>query len=308
MKVEDLELFVLIANSGSITAASSHAGMSIAAASAALKRLESQLGAELFVRTPRSLRISPAGQTFLLHCQDALAAIELGKSKLQGEKNTISGVLRISVLSDLGRNVMSDWITDFADEYRELSVYLSLSDGISDLIRDHIDVAIRYTEPKDSNMVAFHLAGIPRCVCASPEYLQNWGTPKMPQDLVDHNCIRYSSPEISLVRWEFSVDGRSEKIRVAGNLMSDDGEAVRRWALNGKGIVYKPILDVLPDLQSGRLVRVLKDYPSPPRNLWMFCPGRNQIGPAALLLKDRFRKELSELSNQIAAIDDDETL
>ncbi len=173
-------------------------------ASAALKRLESELEVRLFARSTRSLRLTPEGDAFLLHARASLRSLEEGRRLLQGGKDQIAGVLQLSAPSDFGRNLLLPWLDEFQARYPQLSLRLLLGDRVTDLYRQPVDVAIRYGAPADSSLVALPLAPDNRRVlCAAPGYLAERGEPRQPDDLREHNCLLYQLGGRVHDRWAF---------------------------------------------------------------------------------------------------------
>ncbi|MGP6219051.1 LysR family transcriptional regulator, partial [Pseudomonas paraeruginosa] len=172
LRYDDLQVFVHTSDSGSLSAAARQLDISPAVASAALKRLESELEVRLFARSTRSLRLTPEGDAFLLHARASLRSLEEGRRLLQGGKDQIAGVLQLSAPSDFGRNLLLPWLDEFQARYPRLSLRLLLGDRVADLYRQPVDVAIRYGAPADSSLVALPLAADNRRVlCAAPAYL-----------------------------------------------------------------------------------------------------------------------------------------
>lgn len=140
LRIDDLQLFVRTADSGSLSAAARGLDVSPAVASAALKRLEASLGARLFVRSTRSLRLTAEGEAYLLHARAALASLHEGAQALAGGREAISGVLQLSAPSDFGRNVLLPWLDEFQASHPQLQVRLLLGDGLTDLFRQPVDL------------------------------------------------------------------------------------------------------------------------------------------------------------------------
>lgn len=299
MNIIDLTLFVRTADSGNITRAAEQLEMSTATASAALKRLEKQLGASLFIRSTRQLRLTGEGERFLVYCRDALANLEAGKASILALNGKVRGELRIAAPSDLGRNLLLGWMDDIMELHPELSINLLLGDSIADFYFDKIDLAIRYGNQEDSSMVAFQLATIERILCASPNYIKQNGMPEKPSDLLQHQCLLFQLNSRINDVWELinvkDEQGERLKIKVASKRSANDGDVVRRWAIAGKGIAFKSRLDVTEDLRSGKLVRVLPDYHSAFIDLNLMSPTRQQISPAALVLRDILREKFLAL-------------
>lgn len=294
MNTADLVLFIRTADSGNITAAASQLGITPAAASAALKRLEKQLEVQLFIRSTRQLRITAEGERFLLYCRQALDALDEGKASLTAMRGKIAGEVRLSVSSDLGRNIVLPWLDEAMDTHPGLSLNLSVGDSLSDFYLDRVDLALRYGEPEDSSMVAFHIASVERIAFASPGYLRQAGTPQHPDALRQHNCLLYRIGSRAYDSWTFADAEGQYKVQVQGNRESNDADIVRRWAVAGKGIAYKSNLDISADLRSGAVVRLLPDYPCKPLNAWLVCPSRKQVTPATLMLRDMLREKCAE--------------
>lgn len=294
MNTADLDLFVRTADSGTITTAANQLGITPATASAALKRLEKQLEVQLFIRSTRQLRITAEGERFLLYCRQALASLEEGRASLTAMQGKIAGEVRFSVSSDLGRNLVLPWLDEALEQHPELSLSMSVGDSLSDFYMDRVDLALRYGEPEDSTMVAFHIATAERIAFASPDYLSRFGTPQHPDELRQHNCLLYRIGNRVYDSWSFTHAGEQHKVQVSGNRESNDADIVRRWALASHGIGYKSSLDISIELREGRLIRLFPGYSSTPLNAWLICPSRKQVTPATLMLRDMLREKCTE--------------
>jgi len=289
MQIQDLTLFVRVADCGSITAAATELELSPAAASAALKRLEKRLDTRLFIRSTRSLRLTDSGERYLVHCRRALSDLTLGQQAIDDVKEKISGIVSLAVPSDTGRTVLLPWLDEFLDTYPDLKLRLHISDNLSDLYHDKIDVALRLGTPKDSSLVAFKICSTTRVLCASPEYIAKRGIVESIEQLSEHNCLFFILDGRTHDQWRFSLNGREFKVRVTGNRICNDAEVTRRWAIAGKGVVYKSSLDLDDDISSGRLVPMLTDYQGESADLYLVCPGREHVTPVVLLLRDMLR-------------------
>src|SRR3984893_2884014 len=185
-RLGDMRLFVEAAALGSLSAAGRKLGLSPAAASARLLKLEKSLTARLFERTTRQLRLTNEGRLYLQHCRIALQAIDDGEAALHAGQNLVRGKVRISATSDFGRNLLCHWLDGFSRLHPEVSFSLTLSDSVSNLLLEDIDLAIRFNRPSEGNLIARRLAPNRRVLCASPEYLSRHGEPKTPADLATH--------------------------------------------------------------------------------------------------------------------------
>ncbi|HHK2785844.1 TPA: LysR family transcriptional regulator [Pseudomonas aeruginosa] len=296
LRYDDLQVFVHTSDSGSLSAAARQLEISPAVASAALKRLESELEVRLFARSTRSLRLTPEGDAFLLHARASLRSLEEGRRLLQGGKDQIAGVLQLSAPSDFGRNLLLPWLDEFQARYPQLSLRLLLGDRVTDLYRQPVDVAIRYGAPADSSLVALPLAPDNRRVlCAAPGYLAERGEPRQPDDLREHNCLLYQLGGRVHDRWAFQRGRRSLTLTVAGDRVCDDADVVRRWALAGKGLVYKSWLDVAEDVRAGRLRLLLPEWQGEATPMNLLCTHRAQLARPVTLLRAFVRERCDAL-------------
>ncbi len=285
--LQPLRLFVLTAKSGSLSAAARALEMTPAAASAALKRLEHELDAVLFVRSTRSLRPTPEGELFLVHCHQALQALEEAREAVATGRTTVRGVLQVSAPSDLGRRLLLPWLDRFQAIYPELQMRLRLSDRIADFYREPVDAALRYGAPADSSHVAFPLApSNRRILCAAPSYLAIHGAPEGIQALRDHNCLCFFVGDQVNDRWRFYREGNESSVAVRGNRASDDSDAVTQWTLAGHGIAYRSALDIVDDLESGRLMRLCADWHGESAPLNLVCADRRALSTAVRELRN----------------------
>ncbi|MBV8657447.1 MAG: LysR family transcriptional regulator [Burkholderiales bacterium] len=293
IRFDDLQVFVSAADCGSLSAAARELDLTPAVASAALKRLEKELGTLLLVRSTRSLRLTVDGERYLVHARSSLAALTAGRDVLAADKAAITGNLTVSLPSDLGRHVLLPWLDVFQTQHPALALQLRVSDRIADLYRQPVDVALRYGVPADSGLVALPLvADNRRVLCASPAYLAQHGEPATPTDLRRHNCLRLVLGDQIHSRWSFLREAETHVVTVSGRHTSDDGEVVRRWAVAGQGIAYKSRLDVLADLRAGHLLPLLPAYQTEATPLYLVCPHRLSLSPAVIRLRDFLMQQL----------------
>lgn len=300
MLLEDLQVVSKVAEFRSITAAATHLDMRTATASAAVKRVESALGIELFIRTTRHLRLSSAGERYIPQCEQALLMLKDAKQNIKNEQDIVDGELRIAVSSDLGRSLAIPWLDEFMSQHPKLSLRVSISDSNIDFYRDPVDIALRYGSPTDTNLYGFKICNVPGLLCASPEYLQQHNAPKHPNDLSQHNGLFYQMHEMVHDVWAFTKGDEHFKIKMAGDRIANDAEIVRRWCVAGHGLAVKSCLDMSTDLLAGRLVNLMPDYKPRATELWLVCPSRQSITPAMRLLRDALREKCTQILKQLA--------
>ncbi|WP_409260982.1 LysR substrate-binding domain-containing protein [Pseudomonas putida] len=289
LRLTDLELFVRSSALGSFTAAAHEADLLPGQVAAAIKRLERDLDVRLFARTTRSLRLTAEGELYLPTAQRVLDTLRQGHEQLHGSHSTLRGVVQVSAPSDIGRNLLLPWLSAFRREHPALNLRYFLSDQIADFSRDPVDIAIRYGLNQDANYIALPLAPWNRrVVVASPDYLARHGRPRTPDELQQHDCLLYLQHNRVFDKWQLG----NRTVQVRGPLVSDDADVVRRWALEGEGIVYKSWLDVSANIAAGELEVLLPDHQGEVSPLTLVCPHRKQLSPAVtqlhLWLRERF--------------------
>ncbi|NIF18818.1 LysR family transcriptional regulator [Pantoea sp. Cy-639] len=289
LRIADLELFVRASALGSFTAAAHEANLLPGQVAAAIKRLERELDVRLFARTTRSLRLTAEGELYLPTARRVLEALRQGHEDLHGGHSSLRGVLQIAAPSDMGRNLLRPWLSEFRRAHPGLSLRFFLSDQLADLHRDPVDVAIRYGRNEDANYIALPLAPWNRRVLvAAPDYLERHGRPRTPDDLQQHACLLYLQHNRVYDKWRLG----NRTVQVGGPLVSDDADVVRRWALEGEGIVYKSWLDVSANVAAGELEILLPEHPGEATPVTLVCPHRKQVTPAVtqlhLWLRERF--------------------
>ncbi|WP_095162957.1 LysR family transcriptional regulator [Pseudomonas sp. Irchel 3F5] len=274
----DLGLFVRVADEGSLSAAARSLDITPAAASLALKRLETRLQVRLFARSTRQQRLTNEGRRYLDSVRLALGALAEGEQALREQALEMGGLLQLAAPSDFGRSVLLAWLDAFKREFPRVQLQLLLNDQASDLYREPVDVALRFGVPADSDMVALPiLLDHQRVACASPEYLARHGTPATPQELAGHQCVIYQRNGRPYDLWRFARGSEVSEVRVHGEYRCDDGEVARRWALAGHGVVYKAWLDVAADVAAGRLQRLFGDWQGEHAPVYLMCPHRAQV-------------------------------
>jgi len=196
-----------------------------------------------------------------------LAEAEEIEARIKLGVENISGSIRLSAPIDLGRNQIVPLLDSFMDANREVTVDLTLSDGNLDLVGQGIDLALRYGDLADSSMKSRKLHDNRRLVCASPDYLKQNGTPLHPDGLAHHNCIVMRFGTQTFHDWSFMVDGKLRSVRVNGDRVVNDGDLVRQWCLEGRGVALKSEWDVQSEMKDGRLVSILEDFAPQPNAL-----------------------------------------
>lgn len=263
----EMAVFVKAVESGSFSAAARALGLTPSAISKLITRLEDRLGARLLNRTTRRLGLTEEGEAFYQRARPILAEIEAAEGAVSQLRAAPRGQLKINAAASFAQNWVVPLIPEFMDRYPEVSIDLTLSDSIVDLVEEGVDVAIRIAELADSSLIARRLAPGHRAICASPEYLARHGAPETPDDLARHNCLTLSLPS-SLNEWEFDGPNGRRRVRITGTFRANNAIALHRAALAGLGLMRGSRFLVGADIKAGRLVPVLSQFA---------CPGESAI-------------------------------
>ncbi|MCR5884838.1 LysR family transcriptional regulator [Rhizobacter sp. J219] len=257
-----IELFCAAAELESFTAAATQAGVTPAAVSRAVGRLEERLAVPLFVRSTRRMRLTDAGRAYHAQCRQALAQIVEAGRELAGRQVEAAGVIRISAPTTFGHAVLLPLLPAFRKRYPKVSVEVQVSNRNVDFTEERFDLAIRARTPPDSGLVARRLIDAELVVAGAPSYLRKAGKPKSLQDLAAHECIQFVLPRTGQkVAWEFRDEGRDVQVETAGHYtVTDDVLATLTLARAGAGLVQTHRFLMAQDLADGTLVEVLQRF------------------------------------------------
>ncbi|MCH9695541.1 MAG: LysR family transcriptional regulator [Gammaproteobacteria bacterium] len=256
MDIDSLALFVRAARLRNIRAAGRELGVSPATASARIAKLEQELGVRLLQRTTRSVSLTEDGEALLPHADQVLDSVSAAHAAVGSEVASPSGRLRVTAPASFGRMHMVPALPDFFERYPDLTLDLHLSDQIEDLVEGGFDVAIRDMRLPSSTLVSRKLAPDQRIICASPDYIERHGAPESLDELVSHRCVIFRGIE----KWDFIDGDKLRSIRVSGQLIVDNGEAMRDATLAGLGPSINATWSVSEHLRSGALVPVLSGF------------------------------------------------
>jgi DNA-binding transcriptional LysR family regulator len=258
MNIREMQLLVRVAETGSMTQAAGQLDLTPAAVSAAVQRIEAALGMRLFERTTRTLHPTDEGLVILEGCHDTVQRWQRALDEARGNTATLEGSVRLSAPADTTHQVVGDAVAEFCALHPGVRVVVHPTDTLQNVLQEALDVSIRYGDLDDSTLVARKLAESPRVLVASAGYLERRGHPAAPEDLAAHRQLTLqlgNTPERS---WELGQPDRKMTVPL-DSPMCGDGLLVRRWAVAGHGVAFKSLFDVIDDLETGRLVRVLPD-------------------------------------------------
>ncbi|WP_339466398.1 MULTISPECIES: LysR family transcriptional regulator [unclassified Pseudomonas] len=262
LQLGSIELFCLAAEAGSFTAAAQLAGVTPAAVSRSILRLEKRLGSRLFARTTRSIRLTEAGTKFFEQCRQALTQLVEAQQEVMGAQTTPSGRLRISLPTTYGHHRILPLLPEFRALYPEVTVDIHLGNRNIDFVSEGYDLAIRVRTQADSTLVARLLEDAKLVVVASPGYLHKAGIPQTLADLDQHECIQFELPSSGRrISWLFQENGKDREIFTAGGYCcSDDVLGGVTLARHGAGLFQTYAFIVEQQLADGSLVEILQSY------------------------------------------------
>ena len=277
-----MQSFVRVVESGSFSAVAREARATQSAVSKQVAALERALGAKLLSRTTRSLALTEDGERYFEQARRLVAEIAEAESALRHGERQLSGWLRVAASVGYGRLKLLPLVKSFLAAHPDVKIDLRLNDGFIDLVEEGIDVAVRIGELADSSLVARRIDTTQRALIASRKYLRSLPkglkAPRVPEDLLRHNCIVYSELATQNA-WTFTAGpgapvaaGTSVTIRAQGNLQTNSSEVVRASVLAGMGIGFAPIWLFGDELASGELRVLLPDWPAPPLPVHLVSP------------------------------------
>lgn len=254
-----LRIFSQAVALGSFSAVSRDMDVTPAMVSKRVANLEARLGQKLLIRNTRRLMVTEAGQLLYDHCSRALAALDQAAADISNLHDKPTGHLRITAPLMLGAARIAPRLPNFLKQHPQLTMDLNLSIDKIDLYQHRIDVAVRIADAVDPGMVAIKLAPYRRVFCASPEYLERFGTPQTPEDLISHNCLISRGVTLNS-HWPIKRGEVIDEVAVRGSLVCDSGGVLRLATLAGLGVAMTSKLIVEDDLRDGALVQILSEF------------------------------------------------
>ena len=262
MQLNALRYFVMVATTGSFAETAKHFQVSASSVSRFISGLEQEIGQQLFYRNTRSVRLTEIGEQYYVRIRDVLDALDLANTEVMGQSTHVKGLVRINTAVALGHLHIAKLVNQLQENYPELSVELILTDDFVDPVQEGIDLTIRIGSLQDSALIARKICEQNYVLCASPKYLEQYGTPQSPQEIEQHTCLVYKGVS-GTQRWYFR-QGEHEQFTVIepqGGLRSNNAEVLVSAALEGRGIVLFPtwIFDQ-HDFKTGKLIQLLPEW------------------------------------------------
>lgn len=293
MDTESLRLFVLAAEKLNISAAGRELGFAPAVASARLAKLEHALGADLLHRSTRKVSLSLEGSEFLPYAREMLAQEDAGRAALGQGQAKPTGTLRFTAPSTFAQLYIAPILPKFLRQYPDVTLDLRLSDSRFDLIEGSYDLAIRNSALEDTSLKGRKLANDQRVLCASPDYLGANGTPRVPDELLDHDLIAFKDQGPRPLTGPDGPSGQFDPRASRCQLIFDDGLSQKLATLAGAGISMNSLWSVRRELSDGSLVRVLPEHQvSDASVLWLVYPKANVLSAKVRVFMDFLLDEI----------------
>ena len=250
--------FVKVAESGGFSAAARTLGMSPSMVTAHVQSLEERLGVRLLNRSTRRVSLTEVGQAYYERCLQILADVEDADQIAQALQSTPRGTLRLNTSIAIPP-LLAPVIAEFVALYPDVSINLTMTDRMIDLVEEGFDLAVRNMSVPDSSLVVRRVATYRFVVAGAPSYLAARGTPKQPADLAHHNCLVYSHSAWGN-EWRFAAPNGEQSVTVRGNLQANSDNALRLAAVHGQGLALAPSFLLIDEIKAGRLIPVLTEF------------------------------------------------
>ncbi len=279
-------VFSRVVEEGSFTAAAERLAISKASVSREISGLEARLGAQLLRRTTRRMSLTEVGEVFYEHCQRVVEEAEAAERSISRLNAVPSGLIRLAAPMSFGHLEIAPRLPRFMEAHPRIRLQLELTDRSVDLIHERIDLSIRIGRPRNPSYVVRKLCPIRGVLAAAPAYLDRHPPITRPDDLIGHACLGYRGPRET---WPFRG---GQRVEVHGPFHADNGDALRRAALAGLGVVYLPSFLLADDLRAGRLVPVLPEETTRTSAVFAVYPESRHLSPKVRAMIDWLVAEL----------------
>lgn len=291
-----LEVFTAIARHGSLRAAADALGIKPSTVSHQLKTLEEHLGTALFIRTTRSVNLTEAGRALIRGAGPAFEQLGEAVESARSTGHAARGTLKLALPEFVYHLLVGPNLKSFCTAYPEIDLELSLTDALSDILGEELHAGFRLGDRIAQDMVAVRLTSpLPLAVVASPEYLASRGTPRIPRELLNHNCIRYRFQSSGRIApWNFEAKDGAFSVDVKGALMANTLPASVDLAKQGLGLIYTFRDYVADGINAGHLVPVLEDHIGATPGVYLYFPREYRSMMPLRLFMDHLRERITQ--------------
>jgi DNA-binding transcriptional LysR family regulator len=292
--LQNMRVFVRVVEAGSFTAAAQHLNTTTAYASRAVSDLEAHLRTRLLNRTTRRIALTEAGERYLHHCEQILAYVDQAEAEASDAHARPSGKLKVHAMTSFGQHYVVPAVGRYRQRYPDVHVELTLAQRLPDLLDEGYDVALVLAHNlPDSGLVSQRLGSVFSITCASPQYLERYGVPHTPGDLLRHTCLQMITPVSPADEWVFNGPNGQETVSLgAGTFSVNVAEALAVAVREGMGIGLLPIYSAIAGLRSGQVVRVMPEYTAQEMALYALYASRQYLDAKIRTWVEFLRDEL----------------
>ncbi|MGA9896050.1 MAG: LysR family transcriptional regulator [Alloacidobacterium sp.] len=296
-RVSSMLSFVKVVDTGGFTSAARQLNVATSVVTTHVKSLEDRLGVRLLNRTTRSVSLTEAGRVYYERCVQILSEIEDADEAAQVLQSKPRGVLRLNTSPGIPQVITSS-ITEYSNLYPEVTIHLTATSRMLDIVEEGFDLAIWYAAAPDPSLIIRRLAPYRMAVCASPEYFAKHGRPEHPSELTKHNCLIFYDATHSKDgrEWMFTGPEGDFPVRMSGNLETNSPIAFRMACINGQGILVAPTPFLIEDLKSGALVPILDEFLQQQFSIDALYPHREHLPAKVRTFIDLLAKNLHQIN------------
>lgn len=282
-----MQVFVRVAELNNFTRAAESLGLPKGSVSRLVQQLETRMATRLLHRSTRRVQLTQDGQVFYERCKELLANMDELETMFQSNPAMISGRLRVDMPLTMATHLVLPRLTEFLNRYPALEIELSSTDHRVDVVREGFDCVIRVGHLKDSGLIARPLGHLSVLNCASPGYLERYGTPDHPDQLSQHAMVNYDHALGNRSNDFLYLDGKELKtVKSGGSVTVNSTETYAVACVAGLGIIQVPILGIGTYLTSGQLVSILPKFRAPPMPVSLVYPHRRHISRRVKIFMD----------------------
>ena len=293
-KADDMILFVQVVEEGSFSRVAEKLSLTNSVVSKRIARLEENLNTQLLYRTTRKLSLTDAGRTLYNKAKIAKSAFQDAENAVTGYGEDMKGHIRITMPVVSANFIFSESIAEFCKQHPEVSVELQITNRLVDLIEEGFDLALRTAVLEDSSLIARRLIDSQWIICATPDYVKQYGTPQTPEQLQNHECLVYKFDNTANSTWPLYIDGKEQLISVHGRFHSNHLSAIKQAALSDLGIAFLPQVLIYEEIQQNTLTQILQCFTSKKLGLYAVYPKARQPDQKLKLLVAHLRDSLHQ--------------
>jgi DNA-binding transcriptional LysR family regulator len=294
IKADDMVLFVQVVEEGSFSKVAEKLSLTNSVISKRIARLEENLNTQLLYRTTRKLSLTDAGMVLYEKAKIARSAFKEAENAVTGYGENMKGNIRITMPAVSAKLILSESIAEFCKQHPDISVDLHITNRLVDLIEEGFDLAVRTAELEDSSLIAKRLIDSQWVICATPDYVKQYGMPQTPEELENHECLIYKFDNNSNNVWPLHIDGTKQLMPVYGRFHSNHLSAIKQATLSDLGIAFLPQALVYEEMQQNMLTQILQSFTRKKLGMYAVYPRARQPDQKLKLLIAHLQESLHQ--------------